>query len=110
MTVINSYAPLTLGTVVEFVPTASFTCQSDTSAVWGPAYPDSRQEDNRPRGRFQNIQVYSHYSIPQGILKVVLMVLETYYILRDELHPPSIIHQEYRKYLRTSRIMGPMVG
>ncbi len=59
-------------TIVEFVPTASFICQSDTSAIWGPTYPDYRKNDYDQRRRFQNLQLYLHYSAPRGKIMIVL--------------------------------------
>jgi hypothetical protein len=51
---------------IKFTPTANLTCESNSSALWGPSFPDYRESDLGERGRFQNIQVYVHYSAPNG--------------------------------------------
>lgn len=79
---------------IEFTPTANLTCESNSSALWGPSFPDYREGDLGERGRFQNIQVYVHYSAPNGkkksLKKIGLRSDITY--PRNELHPSNLIH------------------
>lgn len=46
-----------------FVPTASFACDTNYSGLYGPAYPDLQETDERRRGRYP-IEVHIHYSAP----------------------------------------------
>jgi hypothetical protein len=98
----------------SFVPTASFVCETDYSATWGPVFPSYFKNDGNIRGSHPKLEIYLHYSAPNRKLTKVSVAIDNSFPIsltnrRNELHSQHCIHQEHWQHLATDILSGGLV-
>ena len=63
----------------SFVPTASFVCETDYSATWGPVFPSYFKNDGNIRGSHPKLEIYLHYSALNRKLTKVSVAIDIVY-------------------------------